>query len=131
MALPHADEQYLADRGLEHQVSPEQKMTCVVIQRWALPAGYNATQADLLLRLGAGYPDVAPDMWWFDPPLHRTDGKTIPATDVIETHVGRQWQRWSRHFNGGQWQSGIDGLESYLALIRRELERCCGVEASI
>jgi hypothetical protein len=37
--------------------------------------------------------------------------------------VGRSWQRWSRHFAAGQWQSGIDGLESFLALVRRELER--------
>ena len=33
------------------------------------------------------------------------------------------WQRWSRHFSHGQWRPGIDGLESYLALIRRDLER--------
>jgi hypothetical protein len=98
-------------------------MTCIVLRAFRLPPGFDRTQSDLLLRLSAGYPDVAPDMWWFDPPIRRTDNQPIPATQVIERHVGRSWQRWSRHFVAGQWRSGIDGLESFLALIRRELER--------
>ena len=56
-------------------------------------------------------------------PIQRTDGKRIPATDVIEHHLGRSWQRWSRHLAAGQWRSGVDGLENFLALVRRELER--------
>jgi hypothetical protein len=66
-------------------------------------------------------------MWWFDPPVRRVDGLDIPATQVVEQHVGRSWQRWSRHFSAGQWQSGIDGLESYLALIQREVLQCVPV----
>jgi hypothetical protein len=77
--------------------------------------------ADLLIQLASGYPDIAPDMWWFDPAVRLADGRAIPATDVVESHLGRQWQRWSRHFQAGQWQPGRDGLESYLALIRRDL----------
>jgi hypothetical protein len=62
-------------------------------------------------------------MWWFDPPVHRADSTPLPGTEVVEQHLGRSWQRWSRHFNTGQWHSGVDGLESYLALIRQNLER--------
>jgi hypothetical protein len=98
-------------------------MTCVLLPAFQLPPGFNRSQSDLLLRFNAGYPDVAPDMWWFDPPLARADGKIIPATDVRESYLGRSWQRWSRHFQPGQWRSGVDGLESFLALVRKELER--------
>jgi hypothetical protein len=63
-------------------------------------------------------------MWWFDPAIRLQDGRAVRATEVTEHHVGRTWQRWSRHFNAGQWRSGVDSLESYLALISRELERC-------
>jgi hypothetical protein len=63
-------------------------------------------------------------MWWFDPPAQRADGQVIQAADAVEQHLGRTWQRWSRHFNQGQWRSGVDTLESFLALIRKELERC-------
>jgi hypothetical protein len=124
MTLPQADITSLAERGVEYSVASEANMTCVVIRGYVLPPGYNHGQSDLLLRLNPGFPDVPPDMWWFDPPLRLSDGRAIPATEVTEHHVGRQWQRWSRHFNQGQWRSGTDTLESFLALIRKELERC-------
>ena len=122
MLTPH-DLQYLAERGVKHSVTAEANMTCVVCEEFKLPDGFDRPHSNLLVRLPAGYPDVAPDMWWFDPPVKRADGQPIPATDVIEHHLGRSWQRWSRHFSPGQWQSGVDGLESFIALVRRELER--------
>lgn len=116
----------LEDRGLAYEASAEAGMTCVVIKSWQLPAGYDRTESDLLVRLPAGFPDVAPDMWWFTPAVKLASGAEIPATQVVENHLGREWQRWSRHFQPGQWRSGLDGLESYLALIQRELIRCAG-----
>lgn len=99
-------------------------MLCVVLPGFELPAGYDRAHSDLLIRLNPGYPDVPPDMWWFEPAIRRADGKPIEATEHHETYLGRSWQRWSRHFNGGQWRSGLDTLESFIALIRRELIRC-------
>lgn len=122
--LPADDMTYLTERAISHSVASEANMTCVVLPDFALPPGFDRSQSDLLLRFNAGYPDVAPDMWWFDPAVKRADGQAIPATEVVEQHLGRTWQRWSRHFANGQWHSGIDGLESYLALIRKELGRC-------
>ena len=122
--LPQDDVTCLAERGLKYTVSSEANMTCVVFQDYRLPPGYDREQADLLLRLNPGFPDVQPDMWWFDPAIRLKDGRVVKATDVTEHHLGRAWQRWSRHFNEGQWRSGVDSLESYLALISRELERC-------
>jgi hypothetical protein len=124
VSLPEHDLAYLAERGGAYSVATEANMLCVVLQGFGLPVGYDRTNADLLLRLQPGYPDVPPDMWWFDPPARRADGRPIPATDCVENHLGRSWQRWSRHFNGGQWRAGVDNLESFLALIRKELERC-------
>lgn len=129
MQLPEPDSSYLAEKNLAHQVSVESQMVCVVFPSWKLPPGYDRESADLLVRLPAGYPDTPPDMWWFDPAVRPANGQVAPATDAIEHHLGRPWQRWSRHFNAGQWRSGIDGLESYIALIRRELERWAGGSA--
>lgn len=123
MSIPDHDTEYLRERELPFDIAHESGMTCVVLRSWPLPAGYNHPEADLLLRLSPGYPDVQPDMWWFDPPLALASGAPLQATEVAEVVLGRSWQRWSRHFNQGQWQSGIDGLESYLALIRRNLEQ--------
>jgi hypothetical protein len=124
MTLPQSDVTCLVERGVEYSVSSEANMTCIVIRGYALPQGYDRTQADLLLRLNPGFPDVPPDMWWFDPAVRLTGGRNVQATEVTEHHLGRTWQRWSRHLNPGQWRSGTDSLESYLALIRKELERC-------
>ena len=121
--LPSNDTKYLTERGINHSVASEANMTCVVFREFCLPPGFNREKSDLLLRFNPGYPDMPPDMWWFDPPVLRADGKPIPATQVTERHLGRSWQRWSRHLPNGLWRSGVDGLESFLALVRKELER--------
>ncbi len=119
--LPSHDIEYLNAKAPGHQVTTEGGVICVVVPAYPLPKGFDREACDLLIRLAPGYPDVPPDMWWFDPPVRRTDGAEIPATQSREGHLGRQWQRWSRHFTAGQWRSGIDSLQSYFALIRNEL----------
>ena len=123
MTLPNPDIAYLAERSHAHEIASDSGMTCVVVRAWPLPSGLDRNTADLLVRLSPGYPDVAPDMWWFSPAVHLSNGEALPRTDAVQTYLGREWQRWSRHFRSGQWESGIDGLESYLALIRQDLEQ--------
>lgn len=120
--LPPIDQDYLQVRVPGSIISLDGGMICVVIPSVPLPTGFTHANADLLLRLSPGYPDVQPDMWWFCPAVRRADGRPITATDSQENYLGRTWQRWSRHLNPGQWRSGIDSLESYLALVRKELE---------
>jgi Prokaryotic E2 family E len=123
MSLPEPDVEYLARRRLPHEITGEGQMTCVVLQGWPLPIGLSHPHAELLIRLQPGYPDLAPDMWWFSPEIYLAGGRRIQATDVIEHYLGKPWQRWSRHFQPGQWRSGVDELESYTALIDSELSR--------
>jgi hypothetical protein len=123
--LPPDDVKYLAERigNGSQTLTSEANMTCLIFHEFRLPAGFDREKSDLLLRLQPGYPDVPPDMWWFDPPVRRADGQPIRQTEIIEHYLGRGWQRWSRHLSAGQWRSGVDGLESFLALLRKELER--------
>ena len=123
VSLPDADRAYLAGLSVEHRVEAEDNMTCVVLLDWPLPEGFDHRTVDVLVRLPSGYPDVRPDMWWFDPPVHTAEGAALPRTNHFESYLGRRWQRWSRHLAEGQWRSGIDGLESYFALIRTDLQR--------
>lgn len=122
MALPTLDAQALQQRNRPFSIADEGGMTCVLLPEFELPGGYTQPKADLLLRLNPAYPDVPPDMWWFDPPVMRNDGVAIPATDHFENHLGRRWQRWSRHLPSGQWSSASDSIESFLAVISRELQ---------
>lgn len=123
MTLPASDMAFLAGRGNPFEVVQEGGYNCVLLPGYKLPAGYNVASADLLLRLNLGYPDVPPDMWWFQPAVLRADGGVIPNVDVYENHLGRHWQRWSRHLAAGQWLAGRDSLESFLALIRTDLRK--------
>ncbi len=124
MPIPDADLAYLAERSLAYHISQDSGMTCIMFPQWPLPPGYDRSAADLLIQLSPGYPDVPIDMWWFDPAVRLADGRAVPATEATGYFLGRSWQRWSRHFQPGQWRSGIDGLESFIALIGRELARC-------
>lgn len=122
--LPANDTNYLIERFNKdgYTVTSEANMTCIIIKDYPLPTGFNCEKSDLLLRLSPGYPDLPPDMWWFDPPLQRLDKKVISAIDLTERHLNRNWQRWSRHIPHSQWRSGIDALESFFALMHKELE---------
>ena len=128
--LPAPDAAFLTERSVDYSTSVERGAVCVVVPRLALPPGYNVQEADLLVRLPTGYPDLAPDMWWFDPAVLRADGREIPATQATERHLGRSWQRWSRHLSPEQWRSGVDGIGSFFTLIREELVRCSPVGVS-
>lgn len=127
--LPESDIAFLRDRGFEFSAQLDGGMICLIISNWKLPAGYALGEVELLLRLPTGYPDIAPDMWWFSPAVTMLSGQPIPATEVVEPYFGKSWQRWSRHLDAGQWQSGVDGLESFVALIRSEIDRQLPVAA--
>jgi hypothetical protein len=119
--LPSYDTEFLNERSPGHLVVVEAGMTCITIPSFSLPPGLDHVASDLLLRLSSGYPDVPPDMWWFAPGVRRADGAVIDRADVNEFHLGREWQRWSRHLAPNAWRSGIDGIRSYLALVDKEL----------
>lgn len=119
--LPEGDKDYLNERAPGHAMVNEAGMICVTVPNYALPPGFDQKTTTLLLRLSPGFPDVQPDMWWFDPPVRRSDGQAIAAADVQEQHLGRTWQRWSRHLPAGVWRSGIDTLQSYFALLQKDL----------
>jgi len=130
LSLPESERKFLVDRGIAHEVVVDGGMTCALFPGWVLPSGLSVPRTDVLLRLVPGFPDVPPDMWWCDPAILRADGTQIPGTQSSEMHLGRTWQRWSRHFTPGQWQPGRDSLEGFLALIRAEFALASRVQAA-
>lgn len=122
MKLPEIDHAFLERLGVKYRVFDDGTgMLNVELNDFPLPHGLNASTASVLLRLPVSYPDTPPDMWWIVPHLTAVGGGVIPATEVVETYDGRSWQRWSRHLEPASWRSGIDGLESYVRLLRTEL----------
>jgi hypothetical protein len=119
--LSDGDKAFLEERGVDHEVIGEGQMFSLIIRGFRLPDGYEPAVVDLLLRLPGTFPDAAPDMWWTDPVVSYADGGVPPATEVRLEFAGRTWQRWSRHLAVG-WRPGIDNLQTYLRLVRTDLE---------
>ena len=123
--LLRLDDQAYLDEHFVWAATVEGGMVCVTIVNYALAAGLTPAASTLLVRLPSGFPDVAPDMFWFSEPVTRSDGSVIPATDVNEPHVARTWQRWSRHI-AAQWRPGTDDLRTYMAYIRSCIQQAAG-----
>lgn len=114
---PGVDVSSLQGVGSDVTVIDHGSMSHVVVDGFPLPTGFSLPTVGLLLRLPRGFPDAAPDMFWVSPALTLAHRAVVPGTQSIETHDGRQWQRWSRHI-GGQWRAGIDDLDTYVGFVR-------------
>jgi hypothetical protein len=125
--LPEREVAYLAEHWPDAQVSQDGGMVAVVLPQFPFPAGFAPDRADLMLRLPFGFPDAKPDMFWVEP-FVTVRGAQPVASEVREVHLGKTWQRFSRHLADQDWRSGVDGLRSYVALINSMLRREAGGE---
>jgi hypothetical protein len=125
--LRGTDQLALSQRGLQFTADLEPDgFVALVVNPMRLPIGLEPRAPSMLIRLPPGFPDAAPDMFYFNPAVTRTSAGTILGTEVTWTDShGRSWQRWSRHI-GAQWRPGIDNLDSYLAYILRCLDVASG-----
>ena len=87
------------------------------VDRFPIPEGYDTDTATLLVLISSGYPGSALDMFYFDPQLARIDGKQIAAL-AEESHFGRTWQRWSRHY---EWKPGEHSIVSHVESVKEQL----------
>ncbi len=90
----------------------------LLIKEYSLPDGYTPRKTNLMLIIPGNYPGAMIDMFYFNPPVERKDGKGIAAL-VDEVHFDQQWQRWSRHY---EWRPGIDNISNHLTYVHNELK---------
>lgn len=124
MELPARDVKFLSERGFEWELLPDpQGAACLLVKGFNVAAGgFTPAATNLMIRIPPQYPMTPLDMWYCDPPVRiAASGQFAHASEVMESHIGRSWQRFSRHLNGG-WRPGIDCLRSYFTLVQRELQ---------
>ncbi len=121
MPLPELDANFLTEKEFKFEIREEGGFLNLILHDYMMPSSYKPGAVDLLIRLPAGFPNAKPDMFWTRPNVTLVSGAVPTTANVQETHLGESWQRWSRHRNG--WRPGIDGLRSFLATIKRELEK--------
>lgn len=91
---------------------------------------YNVPACDVLVVIPPNYPQAGNDMFWTYPRLHRSDGRPIPA--VLDPGggdnrfwKGREFCRWSRHWDPsslGGWRPGKDDIMSIFRRIEWALK---------
>jgi len=90
----------------------------LIIRDFPIPTGYKAKESTLMLLVPTGYPGSALDMFYFWRPLEKIDGTSILNLNS-ETHFGKEWQRWSRHYD---WKSGRDSIVRHIEFVVNMLE---------
>ncbi len=121
-ALPMKCRRYLTERGIAFEEVADGGQQAVILRGFALPPGrFNASAADILVLLPAGYPDSPPDMFHALPWISLVSPDRYPkAADQPVVFTGQKWQRWSRHNNA--WRPGVDGIWTMLKRIEAALE---------
>jgi ABC-type antimicrobial peptide transport system ATPase subunit len=124
MFLPEFDREYLLEKGYQFEEKIDANRNGLIIRNWVLPAGkFNLQKSDLLILIPNGYPDVRPDMWYFNPViLLSPSNRAARQTQANINFEGKVWQRWSRHFPANEWRSSIDGIHTYFKKIEVALD---------
>ena len=119
VAWPPEDSEYLA-ANYGHRwsiISEGPGKHGLLVEDFPVPEGFDRETSTLMILLPSGYPGAALDMFYFDPALARSDGGHIDNL-ALESHFGRSWSRWSRHYG---WEAGVDSLVSHVEYVKRQL----------
>ena len=117
--LLDADYERLREAGLSFEEDEERRFlvfTSVQLEKDL----YTAETCDVLVVVPPNYPQAGNDMFWTDPPLRRRDGAAVPMMMEPGGSDNRMWKgrefcRWSRHWNPplpGVWRPGRDDVAS-------------------
>jgi hypothetical protein len=124
MFLPEFDRDYLMEKGYSFEEKIDANRNGLILRNWILPEGkFNLQTSDLLILIPNGYPEVRPDMWYFNPAiLLAPSNRPARQTQININFESIVWQRWSRHYPAHEWRSGVDGIHTYLKKIQSALE---------
>ena len=118
------DDDYIALDERNIQFAEDEGQRLWVISNYPLPQSiYVQEKCDVLVIIPKNYNQDGNNMFWTFPRLVRADGRPTPKThdpaaDVNKTYDGREFCRWSRHWNQPPsiWKPGKDNV---LTILRR------------
>ena len=98
------------------------KEILVICKALEVPSHWKPTHVDLLVRVREGYPITPLDMFYVDPPLSTADGSTPARAGTGYRFLGRNWQRFSWHYDRA-WDPNHDTLLSHLRFCMARLQQ--------
>ncbi|HHW1804905.1 TPA: multiubiquitin domain-containing protein [Pseudomonas aeruginosa] len=116
------DEQYLDSRRLQWETVDDGRRW-LLIHNYPLPDGYTDKSCCLAIEVPQNYPAAEIDMFYCLPHLVLDRGTDIPQTEYRQVIQGREFQRWSRHREPGQWSPTRDSVLSHLGLVEESICR--------
>ncbi len=116
------DEQYLDSCGLLWETVNDGRRW-LLVHHYLLPDGYTEKSCCLAIEVPQNYPVAEIDMFYCLPHLALVCGTKIPQTENRQVIQGREFQRWSRHRDPGQWSAVRDSVMSHLGLVEESICR--------
>lgn len=120
------DEDYkiMDSSGLEYEENCAQRF--LIIKNFPLSSGMYVSEGkileyvEILWIVPHDYNTSGGDMFWVHPALCRADGKPIPCAfgfggQDSRNFQGKEYCRWSRHWNPSTWKPKTDNIEKVLA----------------
>jgi hypothetical protein len=114
--LPEEDEESLNALGLSWETIRDGGGQWLLLHEMEFREGFNHRKGSVAVQIPPSYPTSGLDMAYFSPHLSRLDGKPIGQTQCLQPIDGKQWQRWSRHYN---WVPGVHSISTHIVLIQR------------
>lgn len=121
-SLPAEDAEFLDNKGLRWEALVENGLRWLIIYDHLVPEGYNVQLVEVALQIAPNYPAAEIDMAYFHPGLIKKSGRAIYALSQQQID-GKNFQRWSRHRNPGEWRPGLDNISTHLVLVENWLEK--------
>jgi len=84
---------------------------------------YNMQKTDLLIFTTTQYPNAGFDMFWVDNGLTLKNGGLPKNAEQTESHLGRQWRRFSYHpYQNKKWNPAEDSVVVFIQHVEQRLK---------
>lgn len=117
--IPEDDIEFLDEKGFTYELVAAPGEVHLILHKFPFPK-YRPSEADMLIRIPAGYPQAALDMFFTIPDVKLPSGAFPDRCNQHPAIGGKAWQQWSRH---SSWRPGVDSLRSFLSAVMREIDK--------
>jgi hypothetical protein len=92
--IPEEDIEFLDEKGFDYELIQVEGAVHLILHHFPFQR-YVPQEADMLIRLPAGYPQTAVDMFYTIPDLKLPSGAFPDRCDQHPAFEGKSWQQWS------------------------------------
>jgi hypothetical protein len=127
------DEDYKILAETDLQCAEDEDRRFLIFTNFPLPHGVyvndgkGVDQVEVLVVIPSNYNSTGTDMLWTYPRIRRADNGPMPNVcdyggSDNRTYAGKEYCRWSRHYDGNSWKAKIDNVQKILGRIEWALK---------